>query len=301
MHLIELEYFSRLKFLICWKFQLAMFSVKILMTVVGHSWTVVNYILQANLIEGLGGDDDPLPPDGGNPHPLPNLPIGGISEDANFFHNMMQENVGPPHIPASPAHGHVVPAAPAAEDFVPEVNTPPQHSPVNQHMMDNIQPAIEAMEAFDAIHKVIGNLMEGFHDIPVLFELLEHTSVDGAGFKLLDVVEGDTHEKKAIFTIYTSSVLAPHQSKCIISKIEDDNSSSTETFYNPIDEHVESDAMLSDDEGLSAHMTISTPAPKKQKKIAKDVTEVRRSSRIAKLCDKFKDKAGVDMAKASMT
>jgi hypothetical protein len=37
----------------------------------GHSWTVVNYILQANLIEGLGGDDDPLPPDGGNPHPLP--------------------------------------------------------------------------------------------------------------------------------------------------------------------------------------------------------------------------------------
>jgi hypothetical protein len=28
----------------------------------GHSWTVVNYILQANLIDGLGGDDDPLPP-----------------------------------------------------------------------------------------------------------------------------------------------------------------------------------------------------------------------------------------------
>jgi hypothetical protein len=77
-------------------------------------------------------------------------------------------------------------------------------------MMDNIQPAIEAMEAFDAIHKVIGNLMEGFHDIHVLHELLEHTSVGGAGFKLLDVVEGDIYEKKAIFTIYTSSVPAPH-------------------------------------------------------------------------------------------
>jgi hypothetical protein len=48
---------------------------------------------------------------------------------------MMQENVAPPHIPTAPAHGHV---APAAEDFIPEVNTPPQHSPGNEHMMDNI-------------------------------------------------------------------------------------------------------------------------------------------------------------------
>jgi hypothetical protein len=104
----------------------------------GHSWTVVNYILQANLIDGLGGDDDPLPPDGGNPHPLSNLPFGGIWEDADFVHNMMHENVAPHHIPTAPAHGHVAPTAPAAEDFIPEVNTPPQHSPGNQHMMDNI-------------------------------------------------------------------------------------------------------------------------------------------------------------------
>jgi hypothetical protein len=211
---------------------------------------------------------------------------------------MMQENVAPPHIPAAPAHGHV---APAAEDFIPEVNTPPQHSPGNQHMMDNIQPAIEAMEAFDAIHKVIGNLMEGFHGIPDILELLEHTSVDGAGFKLLDVVEGDIHEKKAIFTIYTSSDPPPHQSKCCISKIEEDNNSYTETSYNPIDDHEESDAMMTDEEDLSAHMTASTPTPKKQKKVAKDVTEVRHSTRIAKLCDGFKDNTAADLAKASMT
>jgi hypothetical protein len=218
----------------------------------GHSWTVVNYILQANLIDGLGGDDDPLPLDGGNPLPLPNMPFGGIWEDADFVHNMMQEIVAPPHIPTAPAHGHV---APAAEDFIPEVNTPPQHSPGNQHMMDNIQPTIEAMEAFDAIHKAIGNLMEGFHDIPAMLELLEHTSVDGAGFKLMDVVEGDIHEKKAIFTIYTSSGPSPHQSKCFISEIEEDNSSYTETTYNPIDDHEESDAMMTNEEDLSAHMT----------------------------------------------
>jgi hypothetical protein len=120
----------------------------------------VNYILQANLIAGLGGDDDPLSPDGGNPHPLPNLPFGGIWEDADYVHNMMQD-VAPPHIPAAPVHGHVAPAAPADEDHIPVMNTPRQHSPGNQHMMDDIQPAMEAMEAFDAIHKVIGNLMEG--------------------------------------------------------------------------------------------------------------------------------------------
>jgi hypothetical protein len=229
----------------------------------GHSWTVVNYILQANLIDGLGGDDDPLPPDGGNPHPLPNLPFGGIWEDADFVHNMMHENATQPHIPATPAHGHVAPAAPADENFIPEVNTPPQHSPGNQHMMENLQPAIEAMEAFDAIHKVIGNLMEGFHDIPAMLELLEHSSVDGASFKLLDVVEGDIHEKKAIFTIYTSSDPEPHQSKCIISEIEEDTSSFSDASYIPIDDHEESDALMFEEEELSAHMTTPTPAPKK--------------------------------------
>jgi hypothetical protein len=58
--------------------------------------------------------------------------------------------------------------------------------------------------------------------------------------------------------------------------------------------------MVSDDEDLFAHVTISSPAPKKQKKIAKDVTEVRRNTRIAKLCDGFKDKAAADMAKESL-
>jgi hypothetical protein len=171
-------------------------------------------------------------------------------------------------------------------------------------MMDNIQPAIESMEAFDAIHKVIGNLMKGFHDLPAMLELLEHTYFDGAGFKLLDVVEGDIHEKKALFTIYTSSDTAPQQSKCFITEIEEDSSSfsdASEATYNPIDDHEESDDLMTDEEDLSTHMTTPAPAPKKLKKFAKDVTEVRCSTRIAKLCDGFKDKAADDLAKASMT
>jgi hypothetical protein len=137
------------------------------------------------------------------------------------------------------------------------------------------------------------------YDIPAMLELLEHSSVDGAGFKLLDVVDGDIHEKKAIFTIYTSADPEPHQSKCIISEIEDDTSSLSDASYSPIDDHEESDAMMSEEEP-SAHMATPAPATKKQKKNAKDVTEVRRSTRIAKLCDGFKDKAAADQAKANM-
>jgi hypothetical protein len=59
--------------------------------------------------------------------------------------------------------------------------------------------------------------------------------------------------------------------------------------------------MMFDDEAPSTQVKITTHAPKKQKKIAKDVTEVRRSSRIAKLCDGYKDKEATDMAKENMT
>jgi hypothetical protein len=111
--------------------------------------------------------------------------------------------------------------------------------------------------------------MEGFHDIPAMLELQEHSSVDGAGFKLLDVVEGDIHEKKALFTIYTSADPEPHQSKCIISEIEDDTSSLSDASYSPIDDHEESDAMMSEEEEPSAHMTTPAPAPKNRRKLLK--------------------------------
>jgi hypothetical protein len=167
--------------------------------------------------------------------------------------------------------------------------------------MDNIHPAIEAMEAFDAIHKVLGNLMEGLPDIPNLLEYLDHISVDGVGFKLLDVVDGDTHEKKGFLTIYSSADPILHQSSCTITELEENESNTTESSYNPIDHHVESDAMMSDDEAPSSQVKITTHVPKKQKKIAKDVTEVRRSSRVAKLCDGYKEKEAADMAKEKMT
>jgi hypothetical protein len=58
----------------------------------GQSWTVVNYILQANLITGEGADEDPLPPNGLNPHPMPNPPFGRIWNDADFVEHGDQED-----------------------------------------------------------------------------------------------------------------------------------------------------------------------------------------------------------------
>ncbi|KAM0917784.1 hypothetical protein ACQ4PT_009225 [Festuca glaucescens] len=66
----------------------------------GQSWTVVNYILQSTLLGDASGDEDHLPPHGGNPHPFPNLPFGGIWNDAT-----------PEHDFAAPGQDDVAPAA----------------------------------------------------------------------------------------------------------------------------------------------------------------------------------------------
>jgi hypothetical protein len=93
---------------------------------------MVNYILHANLLGVNGGDDDPPPPDGGNPHPLPNLPFGGFWEDADF----VQED--PPSGQQNDAHD------------VPMVQTPPQDAPAA-----NIWPMVEAVDSFTALHNMV--------------------------------------------------------------------------------------------------------------------------------------------------
>jgi hypothetical protein len=66
-----------------------------------------------------------------NPHPLPNLPFGGIWNDADFVVHENQVNnnniVAPNLNNVAPNPGHVAPAAPAAarDNDVPVINTPP--------------------------------------------------------------------------------------------------------------------------------------------------------------------------------
>ncbi|KAM0850812.1 hypothetical protein ACQ4PT_052850 [Festuca glaucescens] len=108
----------------------------------GHSWTIVNYILHADLIGGMGGDEDPLPPDGGNPHALPNLPFGGILEDM-----VPEENVAAPDVNAAPAQHNV----PHDVNDVPMIPTPPLSPTAQDFMAENLQPAVDAIDDFTAL------------------------------------------------------------------------------------------------------------------------------------------------------
>jgi hypothetical protein len=133
----------------------------------GHSqsWIVVNYILQANSIAGEGGDEDPLPPNGMNPHPMPNLPFGGIWNDDDFVVHENQDNnnnnAAPNQNFAAPNHGHAAPASAAGDNGVPAINTPPQ-SPPAHGIIQNLQPTIDAMESFNAMHNLMNDIITNF-------------------------------------------------------------------------------------------------------------------------------------------
>jgi hypothetical protein len=137
---------------------------------------VVNYILQVKLIGGLGGDEDPLPPDGGNPHPLQNVPFGGIWDDLVDGNNPMGENV-------APNMGNVAPggnAAPAA-DGEPMVHTPPQDSIQSNKEVETV---VEAVDALSAFHKMLTDVLTTFPDA---LDSLNHESVTGARIQMVDV------------------------------------------------------------------------------------------------------------------
>jgi hypothetical protein len=251
------------------------------------------------LIAGEGADEDPLPPNGLNPHPMPNLPFGGIWNDADFVEHGDQEdnnnNVAPNLNNAAVNPGHVVPAAAAADNHVPRINTPPQ-SPQAHGAAQNLQPAIEAMESFNAMHNLVNDIIT---NLPSAIVKLDMENISGASFKLLDVSNEIGSEKKAMITIYSVHPGDFQPSKCIIQEIEEEHNDETSEFtYDPIDDHEFSDAMLTEPEAETDTLSSQTaPAKKKQKKIIRDVSEVRRSQRIAKICDGFKDKEAAGRAK----
>ena len=62
----------------------------------GDSWTCPTYIMSREIIGQQGGDEDPLPPDGGNPHPLPHVG-GGFWHDEVLGNIPMEQVVVNPH------------------------------------------------------------------------------------------------------------------------------------------------------------------------------------------------------------
>ena len=95
----------------------------------GGSWSCPTIIISATMLGAVAGDEDPLPPDGANPHPLPivvdDFAMWHADHEGIINHN---NNVAPPPDNVAPAQGHAAPAA--AEE--PNLDTPPQ-SP-NQHV-----------------------------------------------------------------------------------------------------------------------------------------------------------------------
>jgi hypothetical protein len=156
---------------------------------------VVNYILHANLLGAIGGDDDPLPPDGGNPHPLPNLPFGGIWEDADFVHD------------APPADQHV-----QAPD-IPMVNTPPQAAPAT-----DIQPMIEEVDSFNALHTMFQNVLDKAPDI---LNAINPTVITGAKIEIVDVGNGENSERKCMLRIFVVTAAPKEASSVSITEISE--------------------------------------------------------------------------------
>jgi hypothetical protein len=213
-----------------------------------HSWTVVNYILHAKLLGTNGGDDDPLPPDGGNPHPLPNLPFGGIW-DADFVHDV------------PPAEQHV--QAPE----IPMVNTPPQAAPAA-----DIQPMIEAVDSFNALHAMVQNVLD---KAPEILNAINPTVITGAKVEFVDVGNGANSERKCMLRIFAVTAAPKESSSVSITEISEPDDPMLLDFASSAD--------------FAASVSMNQQAHDTTQPANADETTVRRSKRIATINAGYKN------------
>jgi hypothetical protein len=84
--------------------------------------------------------------------------------------------------------------------------------------------------------------------LPDIIKTIDIANVSGTSFKLLEVDEGHGYEKKGIFTIYISCDSNSSQNQCTLTKLFEEDCSMTESRYDPIDDHIDSDFLMSEDE-----------------------------------------------------
>ncbi|KAM0909714.1 hypothetical protein ACQ4PT_014652 [Festuca glaucescens] len=287
----------------------------------GDSWTVANYILHSDLIAGPGGDEDPLPPHGGNPHPFPAMPFGGIWNDEIFAghdaNQIIMNNI--------PIDEH-------NEEMAHMVHTPPQEPMAHAQQHDNIQPAVVAMDAFCALHELINHTMK---NASMLMNQFEPNSVIAARIQILNVTDEMYSTMKGVMTIITEEKSTLTKNSCTITEIGEEQmfmdhigdtydqtpstrlvspADETEDMH-PLENSVAHSMMDTTDDHWSdtmEDMTAEQPMEnsvaitdnsipvrnKKQKYTPKDVTEVRRSNRIAVIAARYKDKEAAMQAAA---
>lgn len=185
----------------------------------GQSWTCAVYILQADLLGAIGGDEDPIPPDGVL-HPMPNALFGGVWVDADFQEDHMPEGRDDPVVDGN---------------GVPMIPTPPI-SPDHKHgaapAANHLQHAVEAMDCFVALQDMMSKLMVSAPDI---LNKLEGMTVTAAKCQMMDVTDEFGNIRKCRFFVYTEEQPAPFISNCTITEITEPTVDST---HNSITESI---------------------------------------------------------------
>ncbi|KAM0887532.1 hypothetical protein ACQ4PT_028966 [Festuca glaucescens] len=100
----------------------------------GGSWTCPTYILSRNLIGAMGGDEDPILPDGENPHPMPNV-FNGFWHD---LHNDFHANPDPVPVVIDVENGNV--------EAIQIPDTPEQHPNFNLNELPEIDHEVVALQ-----------------------------------------------------------------------------------------------------------------------------------------------------------
>jgi hypothetical protein len=165
----------------------------------------VNYILQANLLDTLGGDDDPLPPDGANPHPTPCpvSPLAAYGMMLSLFRLITMTTM-----PMLCMEMHLLLLCMEMLHMLLVMAIM-----CYTHLLRSLRPRVTITtfynlplmqwNAFTAIHNM-GDLMNG---IPNIINNLVMETIIGAKFQLLDVPDAAGDEKKCFITIFSPATL----------------------------------------------------------------------------------------------
>lgn len=240
----------------------------------GQSWTCVVYIIQQDLLGAMGGDEDPIPPDG-NVHPLPHAPFGGVWHDAHFHGHEDDENLQQPH------NDYL---------YMPHVVTPPQ-SHVNPHgaLAANMRVAVEATDCFIALHNMIKHAISAAPYIP---DNLSAQTVSGIRCQIIDVDDALGVIRKGVMTVTTIQEREIAPSQCFITEIMEECS-----LPNTVSSVMVQNIPTQETSNALEQSTRQINQSKNRKQKAPIiVAEVRRSKRIVGLSAGFKDQEAATKA-----
>jgi hypothetical protein len=276
----------------------------------GQSWTSVIYILDARLIGGLGPDEDPID-DEANPHPLPNIPFGGIWDDEDPEENPADHQ---DHMDFNGNDAHHVPHAAPAADTEPMVHTPtlPVHGQTSSAQAfaaslatNTLNPMIEAVDSYTALNKLMVDMLQ---HAPTVINNINTSCVSGIRVSTLDVIDVASAARKCLLTVYVSEPAPAPISTVQITEIFDepplhDLQVDSQAYLSPVhdyyDDHDASDEVMDNlDLNQSPVSVVQGDHISAKRKAAepKDVTEVRRSTRIATKKAGYKTKEAKEKA-----